>query len=82
MQHTINKTVKKKKKERSKLVRKSGKTVKLSIQTLQMLHYVSNITINKTFKKKSGKIIYLLPSVSLPMLPFSNSQCAFKCSVQ
>jgi len=48
MQHTINKTVKE---EKRKLLRKSGKTVTLSMQTLQMLHYVSNITINKTLKK-------------------------------
>jgi len=45
-----------KEEKRKKLVRKSGKTVKLSIQTLQMLHCVSNITMNKTFKK-AGKTV-------------------------
>ena len=47
---------KEEKKKRKKLVRKSGKTVKLSVQTVQMLHCVSNIKINKTFKK-SGKTV-------------------------
>ena len=48
MQHTVNKTFKKEK----RLVRKSGKTVKQSIQISQMfLHYVRNVTSNKTFKE-------------------------------
>ena len=42
IQHTINKTVKEELKK--KLIRKSGKTVKLSLQTLQMFS-----DVNKTF---------------------------------
>ena len=39
-------------KKKKRLVRKSGKTVKQSIQISQMfLHYVRNVTSNKTFKE-------------------------------
>ena len=49
MQHTINKTFKKEK----KLVRKSGKTIKLSIQTLQMLHLALTLNISETTQDRA-----------------------------